>query len=399
MATSVRTPAVLAPRPRAETIEQSRARPIVWWAVLGAGFVALQMYIQLSWILSDDFRHVGTGATPVPTYMVISARFNEVVFFSFMVGVIYFFAIRPWLRDGRFTLDGLLVLVLLLHLVAGPAVRLRIPRVELLGRLGEHGRLGGSHPRLVLAQRREHPRALLWVLPFYIGLGGAGSILCAAAMRRWRARNPRVHTATMLLGVYCAWFLFDLALELFWVRTGLYTYAGAWDHLLLFKGHWYQFPLYEPFCVGLPRVGLDDVPLLRQRPRRDDRRAGAEPAAGRFEAAPGHSVPRPSRHRQRGLPLHLIPDDPGVQPAQRSVAEGRPEALVPDESPLRPGHELRLWRQRAARPVKEKSVSIGPNGQLVIPPGFDIGKITAPPVRGPRTRRKDGVQLPHPPHK
>src|SRR5882762_5153138 len=86
---------------RQEAIPAARSTPVVWWALLGAGFVALQMYIHGAWILSDDFRHIGTGVTGVPTYMTISARANEVFWFSFMLAVIYWFAIRPWRRDRK----------------------------------------------------------------------------------------------------------------------------------------------------------------------------------------------------------------------------------------------------------------------------------------------------------
>jgi Spirocyclase AveC-like len=380
MATSVRTPAVLEPRPRAETIEQSRARPIVWWAVLGAGFVALQMYIQLSWILSDDFRHVGTGATPVPDYMVISARFNEVFFFSFMVGVIYFFAIRPWLRDGRFTLDGLFVLAFFFTWWQDPLFDYVSHAWNYSAVSVNMGGWAGHIPGWSSPNGGNIPEPLLWVLPFYIGLGGAGSILCASAMRRWRARNPRVHTATMLLAVYCAWFLFDLALELFWVRTGLYTYAGAWDHLLLFKGHWYQFPLYEPFCVGflglawtMCRYFVNDRGETLSERGLSRLQVGSKQRQGvRFLALVG--ILNVAFLLTYSLMTQAFNLHSGAWPKDAQKRSYLTNHLCG------PGTSFACGGSDAARPVKEKSVSIGPNGQLVIPPGFDIGKITAPPV-------------------
>jgi hypothetical protein len=240
---------------RSEAVPAYKAKPVVWWAVLGAGFVALQMYIQVGWILSKDFRHVGNGVTPVPTYMEISSWANGVFWLAFMLAVVYWFVVRPWRRDRRLGLDSLIVLAFywtwwqdplfdyLTHAWNYSAVNLNM------------GGWAGHIPGWVSPNGGNIPEPLLWVLPFYVGIGGFGSILTASMMRRWRARHPAVSTATMLVAVYAAWFLFDFALEFMWVRTGLYTYGGTTHGWSLFAGRFYQFPIYEPICVGFLGMG------------------------------------------------------------------------------------------------------------------------------------------------
>jgi hypothetical protein len=240
---------------RATVVESHQAKPVLWWAWVGAAFVALQLYIQLGWIFSKDFRHIGTGVTPVPGYMKVSAWGNGIFWFAFMVAVLYWFAVRPKLRDGRFSLDGLIVLAFFWTWWQDPLFDYVTHAWNYSSVSLNMGGWAGHIPGWVSPNGGNIPEPLLWVLPFYIGLGGCGSIVAATMMRRWRARNPAVSVATMLAAVYAAWFVFDAALEFFWVRTGLYTYAGTAHGWNLFAGRWYQFPIYEPICVGFLGMG------------------------------------------------------------------------------------------------------------------------------------------------
>ena len=242
-------------RGRPEATPVHTAKAVLWWAWLGAGFVVLQMYIQIGWILSKDFRHIGTGASPVPTYMKVSTWANGIFWFAFMLGVIYWFAVRPKVRGGRFTLDGLIVLAFYFTWWQDPLFDYVTHAWNYSSVNLNMGGWAGHIPGWVSPNGGNIPEPLLWVLPFYIGIGGFGSILTASMMRKWRARNPAVRTATMLLCVYIAWFLFDFALEFMWVRTGLYTYGGTTHGWSLFGGRFYQFPIYEPICVGFLGMG------------------------------------------------------------------------------------------------------------------------------------------------
>lgn len=380
MATTSVRPAALESLGRREAIETPRAKPIVWWAALGAGFVALQMYIHGAWILSDDFRHVGTGVTPVPDYMTISARVNEVVWFAFMLGVIYFFAIRPWRRDGRLSLDGLLVLAFYFTWWQDPLFNYVAHAWNYSSVSVNMGGWAGHIPGWSSPNGGNIPEPLFWVLPFYIGLGGAGSILGASLMRKWRARRPRIHIGTMLVAVYAAWFVFDLALEFFWVRTGLYTYAGATDGWTIFSGEWYQFPLYEPLMVGFLGMGWTMCRYFVN----DRGETLAERGLSRLEVG--------SKKKQgvRFLALvgiinvaFLFTYSLGTQFWNLHSGDWPKDAQKRSyltNGLCGPGTSFACAGSKAARPVKSKSVSIGPDGRLVVPPGLDIEKIKAPPV-------------------
>jgi Spirocyclase AveC-like len=379
MATTVHARPVVRARPEAAT--SPRARPVVWWAWVGAGFVALQMYIHISWILSKDFRHIGTGVTPVPEYMNVSARFNEVFFFGSMLVLIWLVSIRPWRREGRFTLDGLLVLAFYFTWWQDPLFDYASHAWNYSSVSVNMGGWAGHIPGWSSPNGGNIPEPLFWVLPFYVLLGGGGSILGAAIMRKWRAWKPTVHTATMLAGVYMAWFLFDLALEFFWVRTGLYTYAGADRGVpLLFQGRWYQFPMYEPFCVGflgmawtVCRYFVNDRGETLAERGLERVRAGAKQRQGiRFLALVG--IVNVAFLFTYSLMTQFFNLHSGAWPKDAQKRSYLTNHLCG------PGTSFACGGSEVARPVKEISISIGPDGKLVIPRGFNVGSIIAPPV-------------------
>jgi hypothetical protein len=360
-----------------EAIPAPRTKAVVWWAWAGAGFIALQLYIQLGWIFSKDFRHVGTGVTPVPTYMKISARANEIFWFAFMLGVVYFFVVRPWRRNRRLGLDGLLVLAFFWVWWQDPLYDYVTHGWNYSSVSLNMGGWAGHIPGWISPNGGNIPEPLLWVLPFYVGLSAVAAIGFSAMMRKWRARNPRVRTATMLFTVYWLIFAFDFVLEFFWVRTGLYTYAGTTHGWNIFAGHWYQFPIYEPICVGF--LGLSFVVVryfVNDRGETLAERGLAEVKAGR---------------KQRTLIRYLALV--GVV----NVAMFFSYSLLVQFWNLHGGAWPKAAQQRsyltngicgagssyscagtsAAIPVVGKSAHVGPNGSLVVPPGTDTSKLSS----------------------
>jgi Spirocyclase AveC-like len=63
-----------APEPSAPGIAPGRrARPVLWWAALGAAAVAMQLYVYGRWVTSRDFAPTPTGPDPVPHDVMLKA--------------------------------------------------------------------------------------------------------------------------------------------------------------------------------------------------------------------------------------------------------------------------------------------------------------------------------------
>src|SRR5262245_31846568 len=101
----------LGPRARAGASEADRVRPIVGWAWVGAAFIAVEVWVMGRWILSGPVR-TPAGPSHVPANIKIGAAILQVAFPLLALFVVYRFVVRPWRRDRRLSLDGILVIVI-----------------------------------------------------------------------------------------------------------------------------------------------------------------------------------------------------------------------------------------------------------------------------------------------
>ncbi len=75
-------------------------------------------------------------------------------------------------------------------------------------------------------------------------------MLANVVMRRAKSRWPNIGT-TGIIGVALVFCMaFDFVIEAIWLRLGIYTYAGSIGWLTIFKGRYYQFPIYEVVLAG-----------------------------------------------------------------------------------------------------------------------------------------------------
>lgn len=78
------------------------------WAFAGGAILALQLYVWISWIAGPNFERVPAGPSEPPTFMkTILFTWTAVIIVGYPLAI-YYFIIRPWRRERRFTLDGML---------------------------------------------------------------------------------------------------------------------------------------------------------------------------------------------------------------------------------------------------------------------------------------------------
>lgn len=87
------------------------------------------------------------------------------------------------------------------------------------------------------------PLLLIWgmYVPVLLGLCMVANRLQGAAKRRWH----QLGTFGTVMVAVAFFVVFDLAVELPMLRTGLMAYPGAAHDLSLFGGRPYQYPIYE----------------------------------------------------------------------------------------------------------------------------------------------------------
>jgi hypothetical protein len=240
-------------REERETLQEPRkTRPVLGWAAVGVVFVGVFVYTMGGWILSGDAQPAGRGPTPVPTYMVVNARLQEIGGVIGALLILYFVLIRPWRREGHITQDGLFIFAFLALPWQDSALNyFTIWNVFNTAYIN----LGGWDrwiPGFMAPHGNLVAEPLVWDFPFYVWAAFGGTVVACWLLRKVQARWPGISTFRLMLAAFGMGFVGDFVIEFFvWVLPGTWTYPGAIEGLTLFHGHYYQFPLYEPVFIGL----------------------------------------------------------------------------------------------------------------------------------------------------
>lgn len=271
------------PRGAPVTPETRRAVPVKWWAGIGALWLCLLAYAWASWLLSGDAHPTSTGADPVPTWQVVTARSWEILFAGWALVAIYAFLVRP-LRQGRgLTLDGMILIAWFtvwalqdpwLSYAQGwfsynaEFVNLGCPQCHVPGWMDT-----GAQQNL--------PEPMLFMAGMYVGVFTTSLLLVCRIMRAAKRRWPRLGTIGLIAIAWGLMTLTDLVLELVWLRNGLYAYPGAIRELSIFGGSQYQFPIYEAVLWGAMWGGMACLRYFRN----DRGETVAERGVDRIEAS------------------------------------------------------------------------------------------------------------------
>ena len=247
-----------------ERLPTQGLRPVQVWSFVGACFVVLQLYVYGRW-LWDGPKRTPAGDSPMPGWMPPLIHGFEVI--SWVIGavMVWFLLIRPWIRERRIGLDGMLVLVF--PTVFWQDTLANYTQLQ-VGYNSEAFNLGSWYayiPGWLMPKGNQSAEAL-WVLPAYVYWFLGSSILAGAAMHRARRNWPDVSIVRLVVCCYLVMVAFDSIIEIVWLRMGMYTYTSTIDWLTLFHGHYYQFPIYEVLVFAASMCAIACV-----RSFRDDR--------------------------------------------------------------------------------------------------------------------------------
>jgi hypothetical protein len=250
------------PAPPRVDVQQRPTRPVQLWALLGAVIVAFELYVWIRWLTGPYFKAVPSGPSSPPAAMkVILSVWTGVICAGFPVSI-YFFLIRPWRRERRITLDGMLLISCAFLFFQDPLLNYIKPFSTYNTWMWNRGAWTAYVPGW---SSFEKPGAQV-AEPFLMNAPGYafGVLLCTMLgcwfMRKFKARWPQLSNAG-LIGVTFVWaVLFDVVMEGFFLMPmGLFTYPGAIKGLSINAGHYYQWPVYEGFMWGAVQTGLCSI--------------------------------------------------------------------------------------------------------------------------------------------
>jgi hypothetical protein len=230
--------------------EVRKVSPVKWWAVTGGFFVVLQCWIYGRWIASGP-ETTARGDTPVPGFMTFTARLHEIVFpILFLVGL-YFLVVRPKRRTGSVSTDAYIFIGLMFMYWQDP-----IPNMLRVGYtyntvFHQWGSWASFIPGWILPDGHRFGEPLLMMVPIYPVALFSGILFACAVMREAKRRRPYLGPVGLVATAFAAMLVFDFVAEMFWLRTGVYSYVGGIPALTIFYGHYYQLPIYQlPWVVA-----------------------------------------------------------------------------------------------------------------------------------------------------
>jgi hypothetical protein len=278
-----------------QRIQPSTTAPVKVWAVVGGAVLVFIGWVLLRWVTGPYFKAVPSGPSEPPGWMKANLVFWQVVSPLAALGLIYWFVVRPWLRDRRIGVDGVLIIAFLTLWFQDPLCNLAGSWVTYntwMTNMGSwHASVPGSVSFAAPGQMLAEP--LLLIPALYVYFFWLAAIGGCWVMRRIGAHWPHASKVWLIAGCFAAIAVFDFVLEgLIWMPGGAWSLPGG-QLPVLFAGTYHQFTINEFLPVS---ATLTAVACIRH--FRDDR--------GRMLAERGVDDLKISSNKRLGLRILAV---------------------------------------------------------------------------------------------
>jgi hypothetical protein len=239
------------------------ARPIVGFAVLGVGFLALQAYIYGAWILDGNAHSVSVGADAVPLFMKISIIAQEICFPLAALALAYYVVVRPLRRERRLSWDGMWFIAVFTLVWQDPLYSYLNIAHTYNAYFINAGSWAPNIPGWLPPNANKLGQPVLWDLPVYLLIWCGAIIPANRLMQSIRKRRPQLGNVALIAITFALFAVADLVIESAFMRTGTYAYGGTYGTWTLFGGHYYGLPLFEPPLFGAVWTGYACLRFFR----------------------------------------------------------------------------------------------------------------------------------------
>jgi hypothetical protein len=240
----------------------AKSTPILWWAGLGACFLALELYVFGSWIMSNKFVATPSGTDTLPFSGEVAKLIIQFGAPPLVLSGIVGFA-RSWIRHGKPPTIALFVIGWMMAYWQDPLINYVRPGFSYNSQYFNRGSWCDFVPGWLSPNGSRMPEPLLFACGAYMFVLPMTAGICTYAMRQAKRRWPGLNALQLILVAFATMFIADLWTEAWLVRTGVYAYMGSISSLSLWGGNWYQFPLYESVFGGACAAAVGSMYYFR----------------------------------------------------------------------------------------------------------------------------------------
>lgn len=243
--TTTQVDEIVTARPGLEQVESRTANPVKWWAFVGIVSLTLIVYMWGRWLIEGQYGRIPAGDSIQPTWLKVSVWAQQIGYPLLTIIFAYIFLIRPWRREGRITLDGMMFIVWgVMWAMADPWLNYSRPQLTYNSMLWNFGCPQCNAPGWMAPNGGHIAENIVAPGLYFTGMF-IGVVWANWAMRKAKQRWPRIGTFGLIAVCYAFLGILDFAMEIPWNRLGIYTYPGGIGGVTMFHGHYYQFPIYE----------------------------------------------------------------------------------------------------------------------------------------------------------
>ena len=236
---------------RAARTEARRSlQPVQIWSWIGTVLLAIEVYFTAKWIMSDQFVSVPSGPDVPPEWMRMVLDGGQIVMTLAWCFSLYWFVLRPWLREKRLTTDS--------YIMLGCTFASGWDALSNTGQywftynayLINRGSILSVMPTTLSPHAPGSAEA--WPLFFINTLYGnfvIVAMLMCALLRFVKAKQPQISTLGLIAICFVLGAIADFIIEgLVLLPLGFWSYAGG--HWAINADTYYKFPLHEAICAG-----------------------------------------------------------------------------------------------------------------------------------------------------
>ena len=232
-----------------DQMDRRRARPVVWFAVIGGAFALLEAWIYITWFTSGQAHRTPPGVDKIPASTHAWAAVFQISGCLF-TAIALFIVVRQSLRERHVSWDAMLLIAWVSLYWQDPLINYTRHVYLYTSALWNLGSWVERVPGWRSPGGHLLPEPMLFSGNAYFWLGPGASVLAFWFMRRGQQRWPNLGVVGTILCGLAGMAVLDILAELLFIHTGLYAYPGAIRSLSAWGGRRYQFPLYEAVLWG-----------------------------------------------------------------------------------------------------------------------------------------------------